>query len=128
MQTMPLDGSTASKSASSSTMFADFPPSSRNTRFNVSAARAAMRLPTAVEPVNEIMSTRGSPVSASPTSAGSDAVTTFSTPGGMSVSSAAMRAMNVAEYGVSGAGLSTTVQPDASAGPSFDRLSMNGKF
>ena len=63
-------------------MFADLPPSSRNTRFSVSAPRAAMCLPTAVEPVNEIMSTSGEPVSTSPTAAGSAAVTTLNTPGG----------------------------------------------
>ena len=34
----------------------------------------------------------------------------------------------VALHGVSGAGFSTTVLPAASAGPSFDRLSMSGKF
>ena len=67
---MPALPSVAGKSASSRTMLADLPPSSRNTRFNVSAPRAAMCLPTAVEPVNEIMSTRWSPVSTSPTSAG----------------------------------------------------------
>src|SRR4051812_445211 len=128
MQTMPDDGNTVEKSASSSTTLADLPPSSRNTRFNVSADRAAMRLPTAVEPVNEIMSTRGSPVTISPASAGSDPVTTFTTPGGMSVSSATILPMNVAEYGVSGAGFSTTVHPAANAGPSLDRLRMNGKF
>ncbi len=59
MQTMPAAGSTSAKFASSRMMFADLPPSSRNTRFSVSAPRAAMCLPTAVEPVNEIMSTSG---------------------------------------------------------------------
>ena len=63
-----------------------------------------MRLPTAVEPVNEIMSTRGSPVSTSPTVAGSPDVTTLSTPAGMSVSSATSLPMHVALHGVSGAG------------------------
>ena len=97
-------------------MLADLPPSSRNTRFSVSAPRAAMCLPTAVEPVKEIMSTRGSPVSTSPTSAGSADVTTLTTPGGMSVSSATSLPIHVAEYGVSGAGFSTTVQPGRERG------------
>ena len=41
------------------------------------------------------------------------------TPSGMSVCSAMSRPMNVAEYGVSGAGLSTTVQPATRAGASL---------
>ena len=57
--------------ASSSTMFADLPPSSRNTRFSVAAPFSMMRLPTAVEPVKEIRSTRGSVTSISPAMAGS---------------------------------------------------------
>jgi len=52
----------------------------------------------------------------------------LTTPGGRSVCSAANRPRKVALQGVSGAGFSTTVLPAASAGPSFDRLSMNGKF
>ncbi len=75
-----------------------------------------MCLPTAVEPVNEIMSTSGEPVSTSPTAAGSDAVTTLNTPGGMSVSSATSLPIHVAAYGVSGAGFSTTVQPGRERG------------
>ena len=110
-------------------MFADLPPSSRNTRFSVSAPRAMMRLPTAVEPVNEIMSTRGSPVSTSPTAAGSPDVTTLNTPGGMSVSSAtilpiARRRVTACRARASG----PPCYPAASAGASFERLSMNGKF
>ena len=52
----------------------------------------------------------------------------FTTPGGMSVSSAMMRPITVADHGVSGAGLSTTVFPAASAGPSLARLRLSGKF
>ena len=54
-------------SASSSTMVADLPPSSRNRRFNVAAPFSMMRFPTAVEPVNEMRSTLGESVSSSPT-------------------------------------------------------------
>ncbi len=46
----------------------------------------------------------------------------------MSVSSATILPIHVAEYGVSGAGFRITVQPAASAGVIFERLSMNGKF
>ena len=55
-------------------------------------------------------------------------MTTLKTPAGMSVSSATILPIHVAEYGVSGAGFSITLQPAASAGVIFDRLSMNGKF
>ena len=84
-------------------MLADLPPSSRNTFFTVSDALAMMRRPVAVEPVKVIMSTRGSVVSTSPTM-WSDEATTFTTPAGMSVSSAMMRPRHVADHGVSGAG------------------------
>ena len=89
MHTIAPDGMIAAKSASSSTMFADLPPSSRNTFFSVSAPLAMMRFPTAVEPVKLIMSTRSSVVSASPAAAGSLDVMTLNTPAGMSVNSAA---------------------------------------
>ena len=97
-------------------MLADLPPSSRNTRFSVSAPRAAMRLPTAVEPVNEIMSTRGSPVSTSPTAAGSTDVTTLNTPGGMSVSSATSLPIHVARVRRVGRGLQDDRAPGGERG------------
>jgi hypothetical protein len=52
---------------------------------------------------------------------------TLKTPGGMSASAAAS-AMSIASSGVHGCGLSTTVQPTASAGAVFTTLSMNGKL
>src|SRR6266540_3328590 len=128
MQIIDPDGTAAPMSASSRITLADLPPSSRNTFFRVCAPLAMMRFPVAVEPVKLIISTLGSVVSNSPTVAASPDVTTFSTPGGISVCSAAIRPMKVALHGVSGAGLSTTVLPAASAGVILDRLSMNGKF
>ena len=77
-------------SQSSRATMADLPPSSRNTFFTVSEAAAMIRLPTAVDPVKVIKSTRGSVVMASPMSLRPD-VMTFSTPGGMSVCSATRR-------------------------------------
>ena len=56
-----------SRGASSSTIVADLPPSSRNRRFIVSPPLDMMRLPTTVEPVNEMRSTFGESVSSSPT-------------------------------------------------------------
>ena len=56
MHAMPIF---ASRSASSSTMSADLPPSSRKRRFMVAPPFSMMRLPVAVEPVNEMRSTSG---------------------------------------------------------------------
>src|SRR5207244_4314683 len=120
-QMKPELPATAATLASSSTMLADLPPSSRNTFFTVSAALAMMRRPVAVEPVNVTMSTMGSPVRTSPTR-WSDDVTTLTTPGGISVSSAISLPSTVADQGVSGAGLSTAVQPAAMAGPGLGGL------
>ena len=80
-----------------------------------------MRRPTAVEPVKLIMSTSGEVVRISPIAL-SDDVTTLSTPGGMSVCSAAKRPRASPVHGVSGAGLRTTVQPAARAGTIFAML------
>ena len=91
----------------------------------MAAPFSMIRLPTAVEPVNEMRSTFGESVSSSPTR-WSDAVTTLSTPAGMSVCSATSRPMRVALNGVSGAGLSTTVLPVASAWPSLLIVTSNG--
>ena len=93
----------------------------------VAAPFSMMRWPTAVEPVNEIMSTLGESVSSSPIR-WSDDVTTLTTPAGMSVFSAMRRPRSVAFHGVSGAGLSTTVLPVASAWPSLCEVTSNGKF
>jgi hypothetical protein len=79
-----------------------------------------------VEPVNDTRSTPGwvericAPV-------GACSVITFSTPGGRSASSAASPS-TVASRGVRGLGRSTTVQPVTSAGTTFQRFVVNGKF
>ena len=109
-------------------MVADFPPSSRNTRLTVAEASCITRRPVAVEPVKETTSTRGSDASSSPTRPRSLEVSTLSTPAGMSVCSAAMRPMKVADHGVSGAALRITVQPAARAGITFATLMWNGMF
>ena len=114
-------------SASSRTIAADLPPSSRKTFFSVGAAAAMMARPVAVDPVKETMSTRGSEVSRAATSL-DRGVTTLSTPAGMSVRSATRRPSSAATHGVSGAGFSTTVQPAARAGPILARLIWVGTF
>ena len=118
---------TEATSASSSAIAADLPPSSRNTFFSVGAAAAMIARPVAVEPVKDTMSIRGSVVSTAATSL-DRGVTTLKTPGGMSVSSATSRPSSQASHGVSGAGLRTTVQPAASAGPTLARLIWVGTF
>ena len=52
-------GTAASRSASAKTMSGSMPPSSRFTRATRAAARAAMRVPTAVEPVKATQATSG---------------------------------------------------------------------
>ena len=78
---------TYSSLTSSSTTWADFPPNSRASFFTVPDAFAMMCRPVAVEPVKATMSTKGLPVSSSPTSPAP--VMTFNTPGGSPASSAA---------------------------------------
>ena len=124
-QTIAPPGTTEAKSASSHTIMADLPPSSRNTLLSVGAPFSMIRLPVAVEPVNEIMSTSGEMVSSSPTR-WSEEVTTLTTPAGMSVFSATSRPSRVAFQGVSGAGLMITVLPVARIGPSLFSVTSTG--
>ena len=77
-----------------------------------------IRRPVAVDPVKVIRSTSGWVVSTSPT-ATSDEDSTLTTPGGMSVWLAMSSPSASVISGVSGAPLSTTVQPAASAGASL---------
>ena len=106
-------------------MAADFPPNSRKSRFIVAAPRSMMRRPTAVEPVNEMRSTFGERTSSSATTL-SDGVTTFTTPGGISVCSATSRPRRVALNGVCGAGFTTIVLPVANACPTLWSMTSNG--
>ena len=93
---------------------ADLPPSSRVQRAIRSPQSEAMRRPAAVEPVNAILSTRGSRTSSSETSR--SAVTTLSTPGG-SPTASATSASRYAAAGRLGRRLQrSTVQPASSAG------------
>ena len=115
----------ASRSASANTMLADLPPSSSVTRLMVSAAWRAMPRPTSVEPVNATLATSGCSTRREPHTLPGPA-TTFSTPSGSTV--AAIFSSSTAVSGVSSAGLSTTVLPAASAGPSFHAAITSGKF
>ena len=102
-----------SRSASGSTMLADLPPSSRQTRLTVSAAAAPTCAPAAVDPVNEIMSTPGWRDSASPTSRPVP-FTRLNTPGGSSASCSTW-AINVPLAAEFRLGLATIVHPAARA-------------
>ena len=85
-----------------------------------------MMRPVVLSPVNEMSGTSGCFTSASPASSPSP-LTRLNTPSGRPASSKIV-AQSPAESGVNSAGLSTTVQPDASAGASFQLSSMNGVF
>ena len=113
-----------SRSASSRITLADLPPSSSATRLTVSAATWVTRLPARVEPVNDTMSTSGWAAMASPTT-GPTPVTRLNTPGGRpteSMISAKMKALS----GATSLGLSTTVQPAASAGATLATIWCSG--
>src|SRR5262245_3097325 len=113
-------------SASGNTTTGDLPPSSRVMRFMCAAEPVTIDLPTRVEPVNEILLTSGWSTSACP-AVEPNPVTTFTTPGGKSASSTSCASRN-AVSGASSAGLSTTVQPAASAGPILFTAMRNGAF
>ena len=83
--------------------------------------------PTAVDPVKLILRTFGCEVIADPIAAASWPVTMLSTPGGKPARSASTPKAS-AEYGVCDAGLQTTVQPAASAGPTLRASIAEGKF
>src|SRR6185437_16331072 len=97
--------------------------------FSVSAEPRANSLPTAVEPVNVTLRTRGSAshAAAVPAAFPREAVTTLTVPAGSPASSAS-RASASAVSGVSSAGFATTVQPAASAGATFRASMAKGKF
>ncbi len=93
----------------------------------MSAAVCSSIRPTSVEPVNDSFRTRGS-ASIAPTSGpGFWVGSTLTTPSGTPASER-IAATASADSGVSLAGLSTTVQPAASAGPILRVAIAAGKF
>jgi len=112
----------AAGSASSRTIAASLPPSSKVTRLRSGAAAAAMALPVATDPVKLILRTAEWLVIQAPSS--SPPLTTFTTPGG----SRGVRispSFSVAS-GVNGEGFSTTVFPASRAGPIFQAARSRG--
>src|SRR5688572_27715654 len=116
----------AARSASGKTICGDLPPSSSVTLLMFSAAACATARPVAVEPVNATLSTPRCAASAAPVSRESP-VTTLTTPGGNPAPSTSSANPSV-ETGECSDGLTTTVQPAASAGASFQLISSSGEF
>ena len=105
-------------------MLADLPPSSSDTRLTVCDATSATRFPARVEPVKLTMSTSGCAAIASPTT-GPVPVTRLNTPAGNPTSWTISARMN-ALSGATSEGLSTIVQPAASAPPTLQMIWWSG--
>ena len=119
----------ASRSASSNTMNGALPPSSSETFLTWSAAWRISSLPISVEPVKLSLRTIGLLVSSPPIAGASSPspVTTLNTPAGTPARSPSS-AIASADSGVCSAGLSTIVQPAASAGAALRAGIAAGKF
>ena len=120
-----MPSTVSSMGASSKTIFAPFPPSSRVAFLLVPAMARAIFLPTSVEPVNAILWMPGwltiaDPVDPSP-------VTMFTTPSGSSACWQTSANKSAVSEVVS-AGFNTTVFPVARAGATFHANINNGKF
>ncbi|MCY1455393.1 hypothetical protein D9M71_725250 [compost metagenome] len=113
-------------SASAKTITGDLPPSSRVRRFIWSIALLPTEVPTGVEPVKLSLSMPGWLDIAFPTTLPRP-LTMFTTPSGIPASCTSS-AKRRADSEVSSAGLTTTVQPTASAAPSFQAMVCSGKF
>ena len=113
------------QSTSSSRMFADLPPSSWPTRLTVGAARIATSMPAPVEPVKDMQSMPGCSAIAWPTTL--SPWTRLNTPAGTPASSS-ISAIRIAENGATSEGLSTIVQPAASAAATLQEIWLAGQF
>ena len=124
MAAAKIFGATSFGSASSSTIAASLPPSSRVRRFRVPAALAITFLPVAVEPVNATLATSGWPVRAAPRSFWS--TMTLTTPGGRILAQSSPNLSVVS--GVVGAGLSHHRVAGEQGRRDLDRSRIIGKF
>ena len=88
---------------------------------------SAMRSPTPVEPVKEIMSMSRVSTRASPLG-GDEPVTQLITPSGNPTSSFRIRQSSITASGSCDAGRTTTVLPVASAGPILPAMLTSGKL
>ena len=114
-----------SMGASSKTMLAALPPSSRVSFLPVPAVERAIERPTVVEPVKATLLTPGCATRAAPVAPGP--VMMLTTPGGRSACCRISAKINAVSE-VFEAGLSTTVFPAASAGAIFHASIISGKF
>jgi hypothetical protein len=117
----------ASRSASSKTRNGALPPSSIDTFSTCSADCLISVLPTGVEPVKLILRVRGSSISGCMIEPLDEAVMTLTTPPGRPASSRIWASASI-DSGVCLAGLTTHVQPVASAGPILRVPIASGKF
>ena len=122
--TSPL--AAACRSASAKTTCGDLPPSSNVTGLRFSAAATATLRPVAVDPVNATLSTPGCAARWAP-GAPVEEVTTLTTPSGMPARATSSANPRV-EPGACSEGLTTTVQPAARAGATFQLMSSSGEF
>ena len=116
----------ASRSASSMTIMGFLPPSSSDTFFRLPAAARTIALPTAVEPVNDTMSTSSCSAMRRPTGSPYPVITLMTPLGTPAVSQISASNNVVAE--VNSLGLITQVQPAAKANGSFWLIISIGKF
>lgn len=111
-------------SASGRTMPASLPPSSRVSRFTVSAEERMIALPASVEPVNMTLPTAGCSARRAPIVRSPD--TARSTPSGRAELMTSMRART--ESGVILLGLTTAVLPMRRAGAICQTVIIMGQF
>jgi hypothetical protein len=107
-------------------MNGDLPPSSRLQGTRLAPAARAMTRAVGTDPVKEIRANRLSETSCAPVTAPVPC-TTLNTPGGRPAASAASARMEQLSGAHSG-GFTTTVLPEASAGPTFHVVSIRGEF
>ena len=112
--------------ASSKTMLADLPPSSKVTCLKSAAAATLTRRPPDSPPVKATLRTKGCVTKASPTSAPKP-VTTLINPAG-NPAWVAKAANSSVEAEVYSEGLITTALPAAKAGATFHASNSNGEF
>ena len=115
-----------SRSASSSTIRAELPPSSRWARLRCRPAASPTLRPAAVDPVKLRTRTCGSATSAWPTSAAPGS--TCRTPSGRPASWNTRARVTPPDTAVRGSGLSTTALPSASAGATERMARISGKL
>ena len=117
----------ASRSASSKTRNGALPPSSMLTRSSCFADCSTSLRPTAVDPVKLSLRSRSSSIRAVLRPPASLVVTTLRTPAGSPASSSSAASASIVS-GVCAAGLTTIVQPAATAGPILRVPIASGKF